>query len=64
MNMVMEFFNILFLMPISGQTDNIFLAANRFDFEDSTTSASRTFNGRNSDMAFFPAPRTRKLRLP
>jgi hypothetical protein len=64
MNIVIEFFRILFLIPISGQAEERFLAADNEDFDDSVISASRMFRGRNRDIAFLPAPRTMKLLRP
>ena len=60
----MEFLKILLLIPSRGYFAEKFRAVWSVDFEDSMMSASRIFKGRKSDMAFFPAPRTKKLRRP
>ena len=64
MNMVMEFFRILLRMPVKEHEDERLRAVKSVDLEDSVISASRILRGRNSDMDFFPTPRTKKLRRP
>ena len=64
MNMVIEFFSMLFRIPSKEQAEEIFLAVYRLDLEDSIISASRILRGRKSDMDVFLTPFTRKLRRP